>query len=290
MEVVAYQGKTGTTTASKSLLALKKYGAGLQLLEASTDGQVLVGAFHDRLFLGVASQPGTGKLEDLQYEFYSFDIPDLITSLSLRVHKKSNSRKAQTGFDKAVDVVAGGARGAIYAYCDVLSRLQAAGKSQAAKDGVQVQRLHWHRRAVHAVKWSRDGMYCAFSSRSRARLTSNRKLHSLRWLRECPCLVASGHGQKGLPPASVGQCGKHCGLLVRVIICNSPRRQLLHDSIDCRDEADHVRVRHSIRGHRCGDAQGPLGEADLEHRGPSQATDPGCNQAFRPVKTSRLRR
>ncbi|KAK4091925.1 hypothetical protein Purlil1_3764 [Purpureocillium lilacinum] len=159
MEVVAYQGKTGTTTASKSLLALKKYGAGLQLLEASTDGQVLVGAFHDRLFLGVASQPGTGKLEDLQYEFYSFDIPDLITSLSLRVHKKSNSRKAQTGFDKAVDVVAGGARGAIYVYSDVLSRLQAAGKSQAAKDGVQVQRLHWHRRAVHAVKWSRDGNY-----------------------------------------------------------------------------------------------------------------------------------
>ncbi|KAJ6442967.1 WD repeat-containing protein 75 [Purpureocillium lavendulum] len=159
MEVVAYQGKVESSVPSKSLLVLKKHGAGLQLLEASADGQVLVGAFHDRLFVGVASQSGAAKVEELQYEFYSFDTPDLITSLSMRVHKKSGSRKGQTGFDKPVDVTAGGARGAIFVYNDVLARLQAAGKSQAEKDGVQVQRLHWHRRAVHSVKWSRDGNY-----------------------------------------------------------------------------------------------------------------------------------
>lgn len=154
MEVFAYQGKLGSATKSESVLILKRRGDGLQLLEASADGQILVGALHDRLFLAVASQTGTGKLEMLPYEFFSFDVPDLITALDLRVYARPFSTG---GSSMVVDVVAGGSRGAIYAYRDVLSRLQALGKLH--KDGLQVQKLHWHRKAVHSVKWSRDGNY-----------------------------------------------------------------------------------------------------------------------------------
>ena len=163
MEVNAYQGFTSSRPKVRfsSVLVLKKPGSGLQLLEASADGQVLVGAFHDRLFLGVASHSGATELDKPQYDFYSFDAPDLITTLDLRIYKRSastaGSRKTQVGSDTVVDIIAGGARGGIYVYHDALTRVQALGKPQAGKDGIQVQKFHWHRKAVHSVKWSRDG-------------------------------------------------------------------------------------------------------------------------------------
>ncbi|POR32737.1 U3 small nucleolar RNA-associated protein 17 [Tolypocladium paradoxum] len=165
MEVNAYQGLVSSRPKARfnSILVLKKPGSGLQLLEASADGQVLIGAFHDRLFLGVASQSGPDELDKLRYEFFSFDTPDLITTLDLRIYTRpvstGSSRKTQVGSDTVVDIIAGGARGSIYIYHDALSRVQAGGKQQFVKDGIQVQKFHWHRKAVHSVKWSRDGNY-----------------------------------------------------------------------------------------------------------------------------------
>ncbi|XP_044719993.1 sporulation protein [Hirsutella rhossiliensis] len=164
MEVVAYQGKVGSTFKSKKILVLKKPGDGLQLLEASEDGQVLVGAFHDRLFLGAMSQPEVNELDQLRYEIFSFDTPDLITTLDLRrytrpvIHRGSD-RKREDASGMVVDILAGGARGGIYVYRDALSRVQAVGKPQYVKDGIQVHKFHWHHKAVHSVKWSRDGNY-----------------------------------------------------------------------------------------------------------------------------------
>ncbi|KAF4510230.1 hypothetical protein G6O67_002135 [Ophiocordyceps sinensis] len=164
MDVVAYQGKVASSFKSKKILVLEKPGEGLQLLEASEDGQVLVGAFHDRLFLGAMSQPGATDLKHLQYEIFSFDTPDLITTLDLRRYtrpasNRGSDRKRGAGSGTVVDIIAGGARGGIYVYRDALSRVQAVGKPQHVKDGVQVHKFHWHRKAVHSVKWSRDGKY-----------------------------------------------------------------------------------------------------------------------------------
>lgn len=158
MALVAYQGAVSAPT-SKSLLTLKKQGNGLHLLESSEDGQVLVGALHDRVFLGVASKGHGDKLDDLQYEFLSFDAPDLVTSIDVRVYSRALGKKGTADSSRVVDVLVGGARGAIYRYHDALSRLQSVGKPGQDKDGLQAQKYHWHRRAVHAVKWSRDGTF-----------------------------------------------------------------------------------------------------------------------------------
>jgi NET1-associated nuclear protein 1 (U3 small nucleolar RNA-associated protein 17) len=163
MELTAYGGDILSSPLSKNILSVKKPGNGLHLIESSQDGLVLVGAFNDTLFLGVASQEQPASIEQLQYDFFSFDVPDLITTLDFRVYSASalsgNKSKGQRDSDKVVDVIVGGARGAIYLYNDALSRSQALGKSNSAKDGIQAQKFHWHRKAVHAVKWSRDGMF-----------------------------------------------------------------------------------------------------------------------------------
>ncbi|KAH6900255.1 hypothetical protein B0T10DRAFT_470043 [Thelonectria olida] len=159
VEVVAYEGKVQTAPQSKIIVEMKKAGNGLQLLESSRDGQVLVGAINDRLFIGVPVEEQTPTLEGLKFEFYSFDAPDLITALDIRVYTRPGSKKARTNPSPVADVIIGGARGSIYLYHDVLSRSQALGKPGSEKDMIQAQKYHWHRKAVHALKWSPDGHY-----------------------------------------------------------------------------------------------------------------------------------
>jgi len=57
-------------------------------------------------------------------------------------------------------VVVGCARGAIFYYNDLLPQIRLLQTSRKARNlSLQPRKLHWHRRAVHAVKWSRDGNY-----------------------------------------------------------------------------------------------------------------------------------
>ena len=161
LDVVAYQPNQKQSVGSKTLLSLKKQGDGLRILETSEDGMYLVGALHERLFLGTVAA-SADNFEQLRYEFYSFDAPDLLTSIDIRaiarptlIGKKKNTTKSTI---PVVDVIAGGARGAIYRYHDALIRLQSLEKeNNGPKEMLQAQNYHWHRKAVHAVKWSRDG-------------------------------------------------------------------------------------------------------------------------------------
>lgn len=162
MEVNAYQVTDGKRS-SKNLVTLKRSGEfGLHILESSNDGQYIVGAFQDRLFLGTAGSDSS-SIDQLNYNFISFDAPDLVTTLDMRLSSKPapGSKKGQQPSESVVDLVVGGARGSIYLYSDALNTTKALTKSPSAKEGLQVQKYHWHRQAVHAVKWSRDGMLLA---------------------------------------------------------------------------------------------------------------------------------
>lgn len=160
MELVAYEWSAQSEPASKTLVTFKKPGTGLQILEASGNAEVLVGAINDRLFLGSLTSQDAKTASELQYDFFSFDAPDLITTVDVRIYKRSHihkKSKADTG--DVVDVLMGGARGGIYLYHDAVARCRSEGETSSNKESLHAQKFHWHRRAVHAVKWSRDGAY-----------------------------------------------------------------------------------------------------------------------------------
>ncbi|KAI9171757.1 U3 small nucleolar RNA-associated protein [Paramyrothecium foliicola] len=166
MDLVAYRSSTGSVLLSKSLASIKKPGNALQVLESTADGRVLVGALNDRIIIGSLMQGEVADFDQIQYDFYSFDAPDLITTLDVRVAESSAQTSGHRGkknrlsaLEKTVDIIVGGARGSIYHYQDALSKLQTAGKSSPDRSIIQGQKYHWHRRAVHAVKWSQDGNY-----------------------------------------------------------------------------------------------------------------------------------
>ncbi|OAA49696.1 WD domain containing protein [Cordyceps fumosorosea ARSEF 2679] len=157
IELVAYESDLSSKPKPKPLVSLKRPGTALRLLESTKDGRFLVGAINDLLFLGVSKQSPT-KADELQYEFYAFDTPDLITTLDLRAYKRT-SKHARGDTEKVVDVLVGGARGGIYLYHDVIARCQATESGKPNENTIHAQKYHWHRKAVHSVKWSKDGNY-----------------------------------------------------------------------------------------------------------------------------------
>lgn len=161
MDLVAYQWDLRSDPTSKILVSLKKAGNGLQLLEGSADGRYISGALNDRLFLGSIVDQEANDVSQLQYNFFSFDAPDLVTAVDMRVHKRNtqSSKKSKVEANEVVDIIMGGARGGIYLYHDAISRCQAENDGTADADSLHAQKYHWHRKAVHAVKWSRDGNY-----------------------------------------------------------------------------------------------------------------------------------
>lgn len=161
MDLTAYL--VGKETAErKDLLSFKKAGQGLQLVQSSKDGTLIVGALNDRLFIGAASEGSQASFDELNYEVFSFDAPDIITSIDFKVDPKPNKMGVSRSYvapdrDGVVDIIVGGARGAIYRYQDALTKAKGTGKAKSEKDTLQAQKYHWHRKAVHSAKWSRDG-------------------------------------------------------------------------------------------------------------------------------------
>ncbi|RDA83641.1 hypothetical protein CP532_4667 [Ophiocordyceps camponoti-leonardi (nom. inval.)] len=164
MTVIAYHCQAGSALGFKTIHTQSskkraKDESGLHLLEASRDGSVLTGALSDCLFVCVASGAGEGDFSQVQFDAFSFEVPDIITTIDMRLHTETTSRPGNNmasneEHSKAVDIIVGGARGCIYVYRDVVSRAQS-----AAEEGISVNKLHWHRKAVHSAKWSRDGNY-----------------------------------------------------------------------------------------------------------------------------------
>lgn len=130
----------------------------VSILKIAHGGNVLVAAAGNTLFVGSLKQKAFQSVEDLTYDFYSVEVTDDVCCLSVRAAQKKSSSKKQAHHDandNFIDVAAGCARGAIFVYSDLLSQLQ--GKS--SKKGLDIPRKqHWHRKAVHSVAWSADGM------------------------------------------------------------------------------------------------------------------------------------
>ncbi|KAK3985390.1 hypothetical protein QBC44DRAFT_250616 [Cladorrhinum sp. PSN332] len=154
-QIVAYDSKALSTKNGK---ILHTYDESPQLLRSAAGGRVIVAAAKETLHVGfLRANKKIGFLGDLAYKFYSFDLPDIISCLDIR----TTTRLKQKGGSELqfVDVVVGCARGAIYMYGDLARKLSIEASAASEVGLLQPRKYHWHRRAVHSVKWSDDGNY-----------------------------------------------------------------------------------------------------------------------------------
>lgn len=150
-QIVAYDLKALRKKTGKPI---HTYDENPQLLRSAAGGRLIVAAAKETLHIGTLKSKGktVKAVDDLEYAFHSFGVPDLVTCLDIRPTLQTTKKG---GIEiQFVDLVIGCARGAIYVYGDLLSKLP----GSATKGGpIQPRKLHWHRRAVHSVKWSEDG-------------------------------------------------------------------------------------------------------------------------------------
>ncbi|KAM0335344.1 hypothetical protein ACHAQA_000389 [Verticillium albo-atrum] len=158
--IVAYCRKGTSHLASQVLFKTPRPDQAIHLLRSTTDGKYVVGAHSEGLVVGTV----TGKDFDLEGDFFNFDTSDIVCTLDLRVTTRQqglSAPKKQTvkPSSEVLDVIIGCARGSIFLYNDIMTKLQSMRGPKPKQKEVQARKFHWHRRAVHSVKWSKDGHY-----------------------------------------------------------------------------------------------------------------------------------
>ena len=113
----------------------------LSFLRSYDDGRYIMMAAGYQLIFGV-------QKED-KYTWHIVKTPEWISAFDV---KQSQSKGKKNRMKVAFDVAIGGMKGAIHTYENILTKLMAGQE-------VTSRKLHWHRNAVMALKWSLDGSY-----------------------------------------------------------------------------------------------------------------------------------
>ncbi|KAH8883881.1 WD40 repeat-like protein [Thozetella sp. PMI_491] len=144
--------------ASKTGKTVHAYEDSPHLLRTALNGRLIAATASQAVHLGYLTTESRNikTLADLEYQFVSFDVDDIITCLDIRC--PAEGRKQKTALQRPVEMAIGFARGKILLFSDVLSTLPGKEKS-ASKKPPRPRKYHWHRRAVHSLKWSQDGNY-----------------------------------------------------------------------------------------------------------------------------------
>ena len=152
--IVAYDHAALLTSTGK---VLHTYDESPQLLRSAAGGRVIVAAAKETLHIGLfKAKRKAVSVDDLEYFFHSFGVPDIVTCVDIRPIVQM-SKKGGVEL-RTIDLVVGCARGTIYLYDDLLSKLPS-GPSSSKATPFNPRKYHWHRRAVHSVKWSEDGKH-----------------------------------------------------------------------------------------------------------------------------------
>ncbi|KAI1631657.1 WD domain-containing protein [Biscogniauxia mediterranea] len=157
--ILAYDIQDLEVKASKILFTSSSAIGNLQSVRPS---HTLVASAERDIILGISRSETVSTFDDLDYEVFTLDNSDDITCLDVRItdrihlHRRS---QRETGNMPVVEIVVGCARGSVLLYNDILPQLRLKNTAKTHQFSLQPRKYHWHRRAVHAVKWSRDGNY-----------------------------------------------------------------------------------------------------------------------------------
>ncbi|KAI1155885.1 hypothetical protein F4825DRAFT_384390 [Nemania diffusa] len=157
--IIAHDIRDLEVVGSKTIFS---YISAIENLRVAHLGYAFAAYTERNIILGSRTHEVAFTFEDLAYEVVTLDASDEITSLDIqvtgRVHLDRRSQREAIHMP-VVDLVIGCVRGGILAYNDLLPRLRLLNTSKTRHHALQPRKYHWHRKAVRAVKWSRDGNY-----------------------------------------------------------------------------------------------------------------------------------
>jgi NET1-associated nuclear protein 1 (U3 small nucleolar RNA-associated protein 17) len=130
-------------------------------LKTANEGSVIVAASEKKVLIGRLRSTDYATVDKIKYEFFSFASIDRISCLDVRVRERPGTEELKSSKMRRtpiVDVVVGDVKGTIFVHNDILANLIRS-QSGTLPAGISLipRKLHWHRQAVHTVKWSLDG-------------------------------------------------------------------------------------------------------------------------------------
>ncbi|KAI2638496.1 WD40 repeat-like protein [Xylaria nigripes] len=158
-QITAHDIQNRKLLGSKTIFS---HTAAIENLRVAQGGHIFAASTEQNVILGSLKPDTEAAFKELDYEVTTFDANDDITCLDVQVTNRVHlNRKSQRESSNApvVNVAIGCARGAVFAYNDLLPQIRLLNTPNTRHHGLQPRKYHWHRKAVHAVKWSRDGNY-----------------------------------------------------------------------------------------------------------------------------------
>ncbi|EDU51400.1 WD domain containing protein [Pyrenophora tritici-repentis] len=150
----------------KQLLKTNSEICGIRVL---LQGKYVVVATADSITIGKRVKPSRTALAEFEYLWREFKLSKHITTFDVyhrEQNEPGNGKKAAHDQRDVIDIAVGDETGVILLFEDILASIAAVESSQKGKkdrldsaDSLRPKRLHWHREAVGAVKWSLDGNY-----------------------------------------------------------------------------------------------------------------------------------
>lgn len=137
----------------------------VDFLKTAKEGSIIVAAADNRVLVGRLRSTEFDTVDKIKYEFRVFETADAVCSLDLRVSNRTTSNDLKKSVAKLpiVNVVVGDSKGTIFYHTDLLAKLVLSQDGNLpAGYSITPKKMHWHRKAVHTVKFSLDGTYFQF--------------------------------------------------------------------------------------------------------------------------------
>lgn len=136
----------------------------IHILKVVKNGNLIVAASESRVLVANLRTADFDSVDKIRYEFRVFESSDYISSIDVRVTAANKSQKSKSKAETfgVVDVVVGDVKGSIFVHSDLLRKMiQSQNAVASGKPAVDMlpRKMHWHRKAVQSVKWSKDGNY-----------------------------------------------------------------------------------------------------------------------------------
>ncbi|PVH81511.1 WD repeat-containing protein-like protein [Cadophora sp. DSE1049] len=137
----------------------------INFLKTAREGSIIVAASGNKILVGRLRSTEYDTIDKMRYEFRVFESTDAIKSLDIRVTQRPGAEEMKKANPlkkiPVVDLVIGDVRGVIFVHNDLFPKLWIGSEGQMSGVSLALapRKLHWHRQAVHTVKWSSDGNY-----------------------------------------------------------------------------------------------------------------------------------
>lgn len=161
--------RTKSQASKTDLKRILKTNTAIRGLQVLQQGKYVVISTVDSITVGKRIKTSKTALQDFDYVWREFKFSKRITTFNAYVREPEETGKGKKPSENQrdiLDIAVGEDTGVVFLFENILATFAAMEKNQKDKkdrvdnaDTLRPKRLHWHRDAVGAVKWSLDGKH-----------------------------------------------------------------------------------------------------------------------------------